>query len=97
MGLRRKLKSAQVPVMDGIEPLAQRIILCLLFQLPSTFGMASNHNSCTPLMYARTGPTTPLNRKETRLKNFDFLLDMYTKTGVPLEHIVYARYQDSDH
>ena len=28
------------------------------------------------------------DRKETRLKNFDFLLDMYTKTGVPLEHIV---------
>ena len=23
------------------------------------------------------------DRKETRLKNFDFLLDMYTKTGVP--------------
>ena len=28
------------------------------------------------------------DRKETRLNNFDFLLDMYTKTGVPLEHIV---------
>ena len=28
------------------------------------------------------------DRKETRIKNFDFLLDMYTKTGVPLEHIV---------
>ena len=28
------------------------------------------------------------DRKETRLKNFDFLLDIYTKTGVPLEHIV---------
>jgi len=28
------------------------------------------------------------DRKETRLKNFDFLLDMYTKTRVPLEHIV---------
>ena len=28
------------------------------------------------------------DRKEKRLKNFDFLFDMYTKTGVPLEHIV---------
>ena len=27
------------------------------------------------------------DRKQTRLKNFDFLLDVYNKTGVPQEHI----------